>query len=295
MTLIRQILFVPPAPIVWALHAGLFAKHGLEVETTQTRSSDQLGQGLADGTWDVGIAVVDNVIAWNDERNAGLAIIAQLERSTVMAFVARADRRRLADAAAGSIAVDSTTNGFVLVLYRALTRAGIDWRACRYDAVGGVRQRFDALVAGTASATILVPPFIDMALGQGFAKLWSGDEVAPAYPGVVAAARVAWLGANEDAAVRYLGALLEANAWGANPANAHAAVAALVAAGYTEAAGTRLVRDAVPGLQPSRPGWDEVVALRRECGLLPSPEPEASKVIDGALLGRAIALSQNKT
>jgi hypothetical protein len=72
-------------------------------------------------------------------------------------------------------------------------------------------------------------------------------------------------------------------------------VAALVAAGYTEAAGTRLVRDAVPGLEPSRPGWDEVVAMRRECGLLPSPEPEASKVIDGALLGRAIALSQNKT
>ena len=146
--------------------------------------------------------------------------------------------------------------------------------------VGGVRQRFDALVAGTAAATILVPPFIDMALGQGFAKLWSGEEVAPAYPGVVAAARAAWLGANEDAAVRYLGALLEANAWGTDAANAHAAVAALVAAGYTEAAGTRLVRDAVAGLEPSRPGWDEVVSLRRECGLLPSPEPEAGKVID---------------
>jgi len=287
MIRIRQILFVAPAPIAWAIHLGLFARHGLEVETTQTRSSDELGQGLADGTWDVGIGVVDNVIAWNQERNAGLQIIAQLERSTVMAFVALARYRSLADAAGGAVAVDSTTNGFVLVLYRALTRAGIDWRACRYDAVGGVRQRFDALVEGKAAATILVPPFIDMAIGRGFSKLWSGDEVAPAYPGVVATARASWLGANEETAVRYLRALLEANAWGADAANSQAAVAALIAARYTESAAMRLVQDAVPALEPSQRGWDEVVSLRRECGLLPSPEPDVSKVVNAGLLARA--------
>jgi ABC-type nitrate/sulfonate/bicarbonate transport system substrate-binding protein len=288
MIRIRQILFVPPAPIVWALHLGLFGKHGLEVETTQTRSSDELGQGLADGTWDVGIGVVDNVIAWNHERNAGLQIMAQLERSTVMAFVALARYRSLADAAAGAIAVDSTTNGFVLVLYRALARAGIDWRACRYEAVGGVRQRFDALTEGTAAATILVPPFIDMAIAQGFRRLWSGEEIAPAYPGVVAAARAGWLHANEEAAIGYLRALVEANAWGADAANSPAAVAALVEARYTEAAAMRLVQDAVPELQPSQRGCDEVVSLRRECGLLPSPEPSASEVINAGLLARAL-------
>ena len=88
MKQLKQILFVPPAPIVWAEHAGLFARHGVEVETTQTLSSDQLGQGLADGTWDVGVGVVDNVIAWNEERKAGLQIMAQLERSMIMAFCA---------------------------------------------------------------------------------------------------------------------------------------------------------------------------------------------------------------
>src|SRR2546421_2660891 len=102
---IRQILFVPPAPIVWAQHRNLFTKHGVEVETTQTLSSDQLGQGLADSTWDIGIGVVDNVIAWNDERKAGLQILAQLERSTVMAFCAVANYASLADAAAEPIVV----------------------------------------------------------------------------------------------------------------------------------------------------------------------------------------------
>ena len=136
---IKQILFVPPAPIVWAEHLRLFAQHGVQVETTQTLSSDHLGQGLADGTWDVGVGVVDNVIAWNDERKAGLQIMAQLERSMIMAFCAVQKFASLADAAADTIAVDATTNGFVLVLYRALSRAGIDWRKCRYETVGGVR------------------------------------------------------------------------------------------------------------------------------------------------------------
>jgi ABC-type nitrate/sulfonate/bicarbonate transport system substrate-binding protein len=284
---LRQILFVPPAPLVWAQHLGLFARQGLELETTQTLSSDQLGEGLAAGTWDVGIAVVDNVIAWNAERAAGLQIIAQLERSTVMAFCGLAQYTTLADAAAGSIAVDATTNGFVLVLYRALAAAGIDRHKCRFDAVGGVRHRFEALAAGRASATILVPPFIDMALEKGFRHLWDGKDVAPHYPGVVVAARAEWLRANEACALAYLRALQEANAWATRRENAEAAVAALVAARYTTRAAQRLVSDAVPGLEPSVHGWNEVVALRRECGLLPEPEPRAGDVINRVLLAKA--------
>jgi ABC-type nitrate/sulfonate/bicarbonate transport system substrate-binding protein len=285
MRQIKQILFVPPAPVVWAEHLRLSAQHGVQVETTQTLSSDHLGQGLADGTWDVGVGVVDNIIAWNEERKAGLQIMAQLERSMIMAFCAVQKFASLADAAADTIAVDATTNGFVLVLYRALSRAGIDWRKCRYETVGGVRNRFEALTAGKAAATILVPPFIDMALAKGFRKLWDGADIAPAYPGVVVAARAAWLRDNEDAALRYLRALLEANQWATgHPAEAAAALAAVR---YTEGAAQRLVREAPPGLEVSQAGWDEVVELRRECGLLPAPEPNPVEVINRALLAKA--------
>ena len=286
---IRQILFVPPAPIVWAMHLGAFAECGVEVESTQTLSSDQIGQGLADGDWDIGIGVVDNVIAWNSERSAGLRIMAQLERSMILRFCCEPRCASLAEAAAGTIAVDSTTNGFILVLYRALSRAGIDWRGCRYDTVGGVRHRFEAMVAGKAAASILVPPFDDMARAKGFKMLWDGQDIAPAYPGVVAAAPARWLADHEKAAAGYLGALLRANAWAARPENAEAARDALVAARYSEPAASRLVREIVPGLRPSRAGWDEVVALRRECGLLPMPEPDPGAVINAALLERAAA------
>ena len=286
MDKVRQILFVPPAPIVWAEHLGAFGQNGIDLDTTQTLSSDQIGQGLADGTWDVGIGVMDNVIAWNAERSAGLQIAAQLECSTIMRFCCVPQYASLADAAAGTIAVDSTTNGFVLVLYRALARAGINWRKCRYDPVGGVRHRFEAMAAGKAAASILIPPFDAMAREKGFKVLWDGKDIAPAYPGVVVAARGAWLAEKPDVAARYLGALLRANEWAARLENAAAARAALVAARYPEPAAERLVREIVPDLAPSRDGWTEVVALRRECGLLPTPGPSEA-VINTTLLDRA--------
>ncbi len=287
MTPIRQILFVPPAPLVWANHIGAFAARGVAVETTQTLSSDQIGQGLAEGTWDLGIGVVDNVIAWNTERGTDLKIIAQFERSTVMRFLCVPSYSTVTDAAANVIAVDSASNGFVLVLYRALARAGIDWRKCRFDRVGGVRQRFEAMQAGKAAAAILVPPFDGMARAQGFKQLWDGAEIAPHYPGVVAAVRAQWLRENEAAARAYVDALRDANEWAARPENNAAARAALVAARYSEEAAERLARDRVPGLQPSRQGWDEVVALRRECGLLPSPAPRWDDVVDARFLAAA--------
>jgi ABC-type nitrate/sulfonate/bicarbonate transport system substrate-binding protein len=285
---IRQILFVPPAPVVWATHLGAFGQRTLEVETSQTLSSDELGQGLADGRWDIGIGVMDNIIAWNAERKAGLAMMAQLERSTVMSFCATPDCTTLADAAKRPIAVDATTNGFVLVLYRALAQAGIDWRSCTYDAVGGVKHRFDALMAGRAVSTILIPPFDAMAETKGFRVLWRGADIASAYPGQVVAARRQWLAENRDAAVRYLGALVESNRWGASAENRESAIEALVNARYSEAAAERLAREAVTDLRVSLEGWNEVASLRRECGLMPEPAPDASTIIDEAPLVEAI-------
>lgn len=213
---------------------------------------------------------MDNVIAWNDLFAADLAIVAQLERRMLMTFCAQPECTSLQDAASSPIAVDATTNGFVLVLYRALTRAGIDWRRCRFDEIGGVRHRFDAMMERRAVSTILVPPFDDMAVQSGCRSLWTVDEIAPAYPGVVVAARRSWLRDHAEAARRYVGALLHANAWASRPENASAAETALTAARYSPKSAAILVRDIVPDLMPSDDGWDETVALRRECGLLPA-------------------------
>ena len=286
---LRQILFVRPAALVWAEHLGLFAAEEVEVETTQTTSSDEIGRGLAEDRWDIAIGVMDNVLAWNAQFGVDLRVAAQLERRTELRFVCPEADVSMADVARHPIAVDATSNGFVLVLYRALARAGIDWRNCRFDTVGGVRQRFEALMEGRARASILIPPFDAMVLGKGYKVLWSAAQMAPDYPGVVVAARAAMMDARGGAVAAYLRALLQAQRWATTAANRDRAIAALQAARYGADAAALLIADPVGDLRPSRTGWDETIRLRRECGLLGEPAPTWDEVIDATALELAIA------
>jgi ABC-type nitrate/sulfonate/bicarbonate transport system substrate-binding protein len=185
--------------------------------------------------------------------------------------------------------VDATTNGFVLVLYRALARAGIARDACRFDLVGGVKHRFEELLEGRATATILVPPFDAMAAAKGFRVLWEVRELAPDYPGVVLV--VPRAAAAREAVVRALAALAAANAWATEPANHAAAKAALLAARHTEAAADALIATAVPGLRPLATGIAETVALRAECGLPPHPPPDPARLVDLSFLDEAARLA----
>jgi ABC-type nitrate/sulfonate/bicarbonate transport system substrate-binding protein len=292
---IRQILFVPPAPLAWLPRVGGFESEDLSVETTQTASSDEMGQGLADGRWDIGIAVVDNVIAWNAAYGADAQIIAQLERHIDLRFVAPVADRTMADVARHPIAVDATSNGFVLVLYRALAREGIDWRSCVFEPLGGVRHRFEALMEGRARATILIPPFDTMAQAKGFHTLWTRETMAPRYPGMVVAARRKWLAERPDAAVRYLRALLRAQAWALDPANRENAVAVLKASRYPDEMAARLIAEPVTDLQPAHDGWQETMDLRREAGLQIAPEPAPAQAIDLTPLQQALASLDAKT
>lgn len=288
MTALRVIQFVPPAPLVWAQTTAAFARFGVAVEVTTTTSSDEIGIGLAEGRYDAGIGVADNAIGWGVERGADLVIAAQLERRMGMRFCAAASLPMLADAAALPIAVDATTNGFVLVLYRALARAGIARSACRFDMLGGVKHRFDALLDGRATSTILVPPFDVLAEARGFRVLWDVREVAPEYPGVVVVVRRDTPA--RDAVVRALAALASANAWATGPDNRTAAKAALLGARYSDAAAETLITTAVPGLRPIAAGIVETIALRAECGLPPTPPPDPARLVDLSFLDEAARL-----
>jgi hypothetical protein len=289
VTTLRLIQFLPPAPLVWAEAIGAFARFGVAVQATQTSSSDEIGLGLAAGRYDAAIGVADNAIGWSVERGADLVVAAQLERRMELRFCAAPALPTLAAAAARPIAVDATTNGFVLVLYRALARAGIAREACRFDTVGGVRQRFEALLDGRATSTILVPPFDALAAAKGFRALWSVREIAPDHPGVVLI--VPRAAAARDAVVRALAALVAANAWATDPANRAAATAALLAARYGEAAAEALIATAVPGLRPLPAGIAETIALRAECGLPPRPPPDPARLLDLSFLAEAARLA----
>ncbi len=64
MASLTQILFVPPPPLVWAEAKGFLAARGLTLANTQTRSSDEVRDGIVGGKFEIAIAAVDNFLAW---------------------------------------------------------------------------------------------------------------------------------------------------------------------------------------------------------------------------------------
>ncbi|WP_417564770.1 ABC transporter substrate-binding protein [Microbacterium sp.] len=200
---IRQIHFVPPVSYLIAEEYGLFAAAGVEVEARRTRSSSQQLDALRAGEVDVAVTAMDNVFIWN-ALGADTRVVAQLEQTTLLSVYATPGHQTLQDLDGGRFAVDAVANGFAIVARRILEDAGV---SVSFMEVGGVKERLDALVAGSSEATLLGPPLDELAERAGMVFMASANDALPALPGqgaVVRAVRTE----REDAELRaYLGAL----------------------------------------------------------------------------------------
>lgn len=200
---LRQSQFVPPVPLIAARELGLL--DGIDLETRRTTGSPEQLAGLIAGDIDVCVTAIDNLFAWTPA-GADVRLVAQMEATTPLGVYATpaADRlaQRLTDLDGSRFAVDAAANGFALVARYLLEGAGI---TAQYVEVGGVKERVDALLAGTVDATLLGPPFDVAAHEAGAPLLATVAEALPAYPGQGLVVRAELIGSPELSA--YLRAL----------------------------------------------------------------------------------------
>ena len=106
--------FAPPAVVLAAQGLGL---PGADViKSTATRGSDEQFDKLVAGECDAVITAMDNVFAWNRRPGPGdFRIVAQIERTTPLAVVARPNIRSMAELKGTSLLVDAPGNGFCLL------------------------------------------------------------------------------------------------------------------------------------------------------------------------------------
>lgn len=169
--------FVPPAPLVSAQESE--SLDGIDLIETRTSGSPAQLEGLLAGELDVVVTAIDNLFAWADA-GADALLVGQVEATTPMGIYAREEYASLADLTGTRFAVDALTNGFALVARYLLHRASTD---VEYVEVGGVARRLDALVDGSADATLLGPPFDAMARASGMHEIANVQREFPAFPG----------------------------------------------------------------------------------------------------------------
>lgn len=252
-------------PLWAAERQGFFESNGVRVSLTPTPSSTFQMQGLAEGRFDIAMTAFDNVVAYQEGQGEAAVppnpdMFAFMgSDSGFLSVVGGRDIRSFAELEGKKLSVDALTTGYAFVLRELLAKNGIAESSVTFERAGGVLGRFQELLNGTHSATVLITPFDLLAMNQGHPQLARADEHLGAYQGVVAASRRSWARQNEQALVGFIRAYHAGVGFLYDPANREIAEALLVA--NMRAMTPALARQSLGVLLNERSGFFQDVRL----------------------------------
>jgi ABC-type nitrate/sulfonate/bicarbonate transport system substrate-binding protein len=292
----------PNWPLWVADEKGYFSGEGLRVEFTATPSSAFLVSGLMDGKFDIALAAIDNVIAYQEgqgEAQLGtqpdmFAFLGNLRGS--LRLIALPEIHSIAALRGKSIAVDARTTGFAFVLMKMLEAGGLGQSDYQLDPVGSTVARVKALFDRTTSASLINSPLEAGLLEKGYSDLGSATTLIGPYQGTVGVARRSWAAAHRQDLVRFIRAYVRATDWLRDPAHHDEALKIFerVAKATPESAETayRLLLTTDDGIQPhgsiDMAGIDTVLKLRTQYGQPHRDLNDAAKYVDQTFYREAV-------
>jgi ABC-type nitrate/sulfonate/bicarbonate transport system substrate-binding protein len=255
-----------------------------------TQSSDEQFEALLNGTADAAITAMDNVMDWNLRPGGGdFRIVAQIERTTPLSLVARNGISSIDDLKGGTLLVDAPENGFVVAARALLEDAGVSFGSYSLLSAGGVRERFEALLAGQGTATILGPPFDAFAVSRGAKILARVNDRYPAFPGQGLVVRQSACGRIQNDLTSWVEALERARHWGF--ADRRAAASQLAETGMPPSLAEIFAGLVPASLVPDRDGVDLLIAQRRRAGLR-GGNMTYQDIVDTSLLGSTLSIAE---
>jgi ABC-type nitrate/sulfonate/bicarbonate transport system substrate-binding protein len=289
-------------PVWVAQQRGFFAANGLNVNLSFPAGSVAVIQDLNNGSAQLALMSVDNVLAYR--RSQGGSNAPQATDLVVfmggdhgnLSLVARPGIHTVRELRGSAVSVDAMTTGFAFVLHHALAAHQVRERELKVVAVGGTGYRYRALVADRQDATLLRTPFEFLAEEQGFNLLLSADQLTPDYLGTIGAVRSSWAAAHPADMTGFLIAYHEALNWIFDPQNKPAALAilhgqypTLTQQGLLETyqAMTSHRDGLIANMTIDRAGLAEVEKLRNEYAPLAHPTAAQTSIVDLSYLRAA--------
>lgn len=267
-------------PIWAAQERGDFAKHGVRVTLTPTPNSVFLMRGLIEGKFDIAIAAIDNMVAYQ-EGQGEVKVEGEIDLVAIMggnngfnSLMAAPGVKDVADFRGRKVAVDAATTGYAFVLYDILRRSGLKAGDYVVERAGGASRRWEALREGKQDGTLLSLPWDIIAENNGFKRLATSNDVGR-FQGSAGIARRKWAAANEARTVGFIRGYVSGLDWISDPANREGAIALLRKniKGLTPElaeASYKVLLDPATGLQRKAQldvaGLRTVLALRSEFG-----------------------------
>jgi ABC-type nitrate/sulfonate/bicarbonate transport system substrate-binding protein len=283
LTALRLITFQPPVVLAVARERGFFAREGLRVEHTITRSSQQLMRGVIDGTYDLAFTNPDNWVTYYTRDGADVFMFLGAITGGERTLVARPEIQTAADLRGKALAVDAVDSGFVMILWKILNDLGVDYRTGdpTLIPVGTTALRLESMLRGETYAAIMTSPETEQALAQGCHVLGRSTDHLPNYPGPQGGTTRRWAAAHADELVRFIRAYAAATEWALTRANREAAIALhLAATGLTREQAEDDYAIIQPGAAINVAGIQTILDLRTALGFLQPPAPPAAAFYD---------------
>lgn len=285
-------------PNLAAEHNGFFAKRGLAVETTFTKSSEQQRRELASGECVIAHSAVDNALAMRDVADVGVSIVVGLDHG-FNKLVVQPDIGTYEDLRGRTFGVDAPDTAFALLFYEILRRKGLTKdKDYKVEVVGATRFRLEALKQKRVDFAALNLPFNLLAREAGLKLLDDPIAVIGPYQSTGGFVRRDWAQENRGTLVRYIAAYIEGLRWTRDAANKQAALDLLarrmeLTPMMAEQCYERVV-DAKTGFAPDakidRAGMETVVRLRAAFTKGPDAAvPPLDRYVDDTFYQQALA------
>lgn len=290
-------------PLLAALAKGYFEKRDLSIEVQKTPNSDAQRAGLAEGSFEIAHAAVDNAVAMVESAGHDVVIVCGGDAG-MNDFMVRAEINTLADLRGKLLAVDAPNTSYALAAKKILKLHGLlENRDYAVRLAGGTGQRAAAMLADPQLAAAMInPPFSFTVRERGLKSLGSQHELLGPYQATGAFVMRAWAAANSDALQRYLAACIEGQRHVMNPANRSAMIELLANSFRLSPAAAQGSYEALikpgSGLAPDAAldshGFEAVLAIRAEMeGMWGGTPPDAGRYIDLSHYRRALMMAVN--
>lgn len=293
----------PNWPLWVADEKGYFAAEGLRVQFTATPTSTALVQGLMEGKYDVALAAIDNLVAYQEGQGeaplAGapdmFAFLGNLRGA--LHLIAVPEIHAITELRGKSIAVDARTTGFAFVLMKMLENGGLGESDYSLEPMGGTVARVNALFDRKTTASLINSPLEAGLIAKGYSDLGNATSLIGPYQGTVGIARRSWAATHRPELVGFIRAYVRATDWLRDPTHHDEALKTfetITKAGPQAAeAAYRLLLVGDDGIQVhgkiDMAGVDTVLKLRSQYGQPRRTLNDAAKYVDESYYRDAIA------
>ncbi len=206
-------------PNYWAIYVardkGFYERHGVTLDIVYTGSSAAATQALTGGSLQMSVSSTDAAFI-AQQKVPEMRQIYSLVAKNPYSLMVTPDIKRVEDLR-GKVAGGTTPKtGDTYILRSMLDAHGLkDGRDYSIIVAGTPPARAEAMQRGTIQATALFEPQVSFLKDKGMVELFRADSIPRLqdYPFISVVAMRPWVGAHEDAALRFGRATAEATEW----------------------------------------------------------------------------------